>query len=67
MDATPCSSGLYTLLVIFGSRKWPITYCPFISKKDILQEIINLFSNVDELNSVKSSELVLQIKRWYKK
>ena len=31
-------------------------------KEDILQEIINLFSDVDELNFAESSELVLQIK-----
>ena len=67
MDATPLSSGLYNSLVIFGSRKRPITYSPLITKEDILQEIINLFSDVDELQFVESSELVLQIKseEWY--
>ena len=66
-DATSSSSGLYNSLVIFGSRKRPITYSPSITKEDILQEIINLFSDVDELQFVESSELVLQIKseEWY--
>lgn len=61
------SSGLYNSLVIFGSRKRPITYSPSITKEDILQEIINLFSDVDELKFVESSELVLQIKseEWF--
>ena len=54
------SSGLYNSFVIFGSRKRPITYSPSITKEDILQEIINLFSDVDELKFVESSELVLQ-------
>jgi len=62
MDATPSSSGLYNSLVIFGNRKRPIKNSPSITKEDILQEIINLFSDVDELNFAESSELVLQIK-----
>jgi len=62
MDATPSSCGLHNSLVIFGNRKRPVTYSPSITKEDILQEIINLFSDVEELNFAESSELVLQIK-----